>query len=280
MGGVLGLSASSPTAAESTSLVGMPTSLRMKPSAMLSMTMHNLPGPSPWKELALASFEDSNRCDRDISVNANVKAAMAKLSNADKAMVTQAGASVRAKATEVLKAGQVAPLGFFDPFGFSARLDDGALLYYREAEIKHGRVCMLAALGIVVGEMYHPLFGGNIDVASTKVFTQVPLNDLWPIAFLQFIVAAAFEEIRTNKGNLLGTAIGGIVPNEVKTENFGAKADRLPGDLGFDPLGIKPKNEKELLSIQNKEILNGRLAMIAVAGIVAQEQVTGEKIFR
>jgi hypothetical protein len=77
----------------------------------------------------------------------------------------------------------------------------------------------------------------------------------------------------------MGTALGGIVPNDEKTEGFGVKS-RVPGDLGFDPLGIKPKNDKDFMTMQNKEILNGRLAMIAVAGIVAQEQVTGEKIFR
>jgi len=274
--GVLALSSSGPTATESTNLVGVPTSLRMTPM----MTMRNLPGPSPWKELALASIEDSNRCDRDVSMNANVNNVMSRLSSADKAMVTQAGVKVRADAAQLLKAGQVAPLGFFDPMGFSATIDDGKLLFYREAEIKHGRVCMLAFLGMLVGEQYHPLFGGDIDVASTKVFQEVGLKDLWPIAFLQFIVAAAFEEIRTSKGNLLGRAMGGIVPNEEKVEGFAAKSDRVPGDLGFDPLGIKPKNDKDLMSIQNKEILNGRLAMIAVAGIAAQEQVTGEKVFR
>jgi len=271
--GVMALSTSGPTA---TSLVGMRTSLRMTPM----MTLRNLPGPSPWKELALASIEDGNHCGRDVSMNANVNNVMSSLSRSDKAMVTQAGVKVRASAAELLKAGQVAPLGFFDPMGFSATIDDGKLLFYREAEIKHGRVCMLAFLGMLVGENYHPLFGGNIDVASTKVFQEVGLKDLWPIAFLQFIVAAAFEEIRTSKGNLLGRAMGGIVPNEEKVEGFAAKSYRVPGDLGFDPLGIKPKNDKDLMSIQNKEILNGRLAMIAVAGIAAQEQVTGEKVFR
>ena len=53
---------------------------------------------------------------------------------------------------------------------------------------------------------------------------------------------------------------------------------RLPGDLGFDPLGLKPKTEKDLKSMQTKEINNGRLAMIGIAGMVAQELVSGMKI--
>ena len=52
-----------------------------------------------------------------------------------------------------------------------------------------------------------------------------------------------------------------------------------PGDLGFDPLNLKPKEPAALLAMQNKELNNGRLAMIACAGIVVQELVTGESIF-
>ena len=36
---------------------------------------------------------------------------------------------------------------------------------YREAEVTHGRVAMLAALGFVVGEKFNPLFGGSITGA-------------------------------------------------------------------------------------------------------------------
>ena len=53
----------------------------------------------------------------------------------------------------------------------------------------------------------------------------------------------------------------------------------LPGDLGFDPMGLKPKGEAELLAMQNKELNNGRLAMIAIAGMVGQELASGAKLF-
>jgi Chlorophyll A-B binding protein len=41
----------------------------------------------------------------------------------------------------------------------------------------------------------------------------------------------------------------------------------------FDPLGLCPKSEAAFNELQTKEINNGRLAMIAVAGFVAQELV-------
>ena len=47
--------------------------------------------------------------------------------------------------------GALAPMGFFDPLGFAAKADEGTLKRYREAEVTHGRVAMLAVLGFLVG---------------------------------------------------------------------------------------------------------------------------------
>jgi light-harvesting complex I chlorophyll a/b binding protein 1 len=57
------------------------------------------------------------------------------------------------------------------------------------------------------------------------------------------------------------------------------RADHEPGDLGFDPLGLKPTDPAELKEMQTKELNNGRLAMIAAAGMIAQELATGNKLF-
>merc|ERR1712037_228499 len=43
-----------------------------------------------------------------------------------------------------------APLGFFDPLGFTKVGDKEGFNNLRAAEIKHGRVAMMAALGAVV----------------------------------------------------------------------------------------------------------------------------------
>merc|ERR1712232_426670 len=60
-------------------------------------------------------------------------------------------------------AGVSGPLGLFDPFGISTKVPEGQLLFFREAELKHGRVCMLAVLGLIVGERHDflPFFGAN-----------------------------------------------------------------------------------------------------------------------
>merc|ERR1712118_321897 len=57
--------------------------------------------------------------------------------------------------------------------------------------------------------------------------------------------------------------------------------DYTPGDLGFDPLGLKPGDEQELFELQTKELNNGHLAMIAIAGFVAAElKSPGTEVFQ
>jgi hypothetical protein len=279
---VMAMSAYNTSAAESTNLISMPSLRATNP--MASMMIRNLPGSGPFKDLTLAALQDSNRCPANgAPAYPRMTAMMANMRGPDRAMVTAAGDLVGNRASDILKAGQVAPLGFWDPWGLSTVATEGRLLFYREAEIKHGRVCMLAVLGILATEGgFHPLFGGGIDVAAVKVFEQMDLAQFWPVAFIQFMFAAYWEERRTGYPVLEGKAFSGLNPEGAKNsdEVFAAKSGRIPGDIGFDPLGLKPKKEADLLELQNKEILNGRLAMIAAAGIVSQELVTGQKVFR
>ena len=55
--------------------------------------------------------------------------------------------------------------------------------------------------------------------------------------------------------------------------------DYYPGDVGFDPLGLKPPDPAEFAEMQTKELQNGRVAMIAAAGFIAQELVNEQPIF-
>ena len=50
------------------------------------------------------------------------------------------------------------------------------------------------------------------------------------------------------------------------------------GDLGFDPLGLKPTDPTEFRVLRTKEINNGRLAMLATAGFIVQELVDGKTV--
>ena len=105
----------------------------------------------------------------------------------------------------------------FDPLGFSSLID---LRWLREAEIKHGRVCMLAATGLIVQDVYQ--FPG-----VTRTFGDAKVTALHDAAVKQ----GAMQQLLIWLGLL---------------EIFGAVAiiqmlqgsDRQPGDFGFDPLGL------------------------------------------
>merc|ERR1712013_528978 len=72
----------------------------------------------------------------------------------------------------------LAPLGFWDPLGVAAKADENTLKRYREAEVTHGRVAMLAALGFLVGEAVEGssfLFDGSITGPAIDHFLQTPV---------------------------------------------------------------------------------------------------------
>jgi hypothetical protein len=166
--------------------------------------------------------------------------------------------------------GITAPFGFFDPAGLCP---DDPVLYkrYRESEIKHGRVAMLAFLGILIGESGFSLIG--IDGPAIYQYQQAEgiLNAWsWNVIGLTLAVEGysivnawqpADETFRDT------TALAGL------------KDDYTPGDLKWDPLNFAPADAEAYKTVQTKELNNGRLAMLAVAGIVAQELVTGQSIF-
>jgi len=163
--------------------------------------------------------------------------------------------------------GVTAPLGFFDPLGFCSADDitEGKIKFYREVELKHGRVGMLAALGFVVGENFHPLFGGNIDVPSYIAFQETPLQTFWQAVVVLIAIPEVFSVFSFN------SPFGG--------QPWSIRSDYDVGDLGFDPLGLKPTDAAALAEMQTKELNNGRLAMIAAAGMIAQELASGNKLF-
>merc|ERR1712087_298554 len=160
------------------------------------------------------------------------------------------------------------PFGFFDPLGFMSQGDmtEGRARYYREVEVKHGRVAMLGALGFLVGEQFHPLFGGNINVPSYVAYQETPLQTFWPTV-VGIIGVFEFFSITSIEGSF---EVKEFLPNGEKRE---------AGEFMFDPLGFEPKGAAEFANMQSKELNNGRLAMIGMAGMVAQELVSGSKIF-
>jgi len=163
--------------------------------------------------------------------------------------------------------GVLAPVGFFDPFGLTPDTKE-ELLLFREAELAHGRVAMMGALGYLVQSHFAPIFdmGGAPVIRHLDIVLQ---SELGQFAATSLLFAIFFSEISRAR---IGWEEPDVAMRTLRTEY-------LPGDLGFDPLGLKPKDDAGLLQMQNKELQNGRLAMLAIAGMTAQELVTGEQAF-
>lgn len=70
----------------------------------------------------------------------------------------------------------------------------------------------------------------------------------------------------------------GWVKQPLKLGVADLKKDYEPGNFGFDPLGLMPKDEAGRKTMMTKEINNGRLAMLATIGVWAQELVDGKTI--
>jgi hypothetical protein len=160
--------------------------------------------------------------------------------------------------------GTVAPFEQgFDPFNFAAGASFDQVRTWREAELAHCRVGMLASAGFLVQEKFHPLFSGDGGPAVDQ-FPKLPVI-MWPL-ITGFI--GGCEAIRIQKG----------WSNPDQPDHVFQKllTEYVPGDIGFDPLGLKPTDPEEFRIMQTKELQNGRLAMIAAAGFLAQEAVTDQ----
>ena len=125
----------------------------------------------------------------------------------------------------------------FDPLDLADTPE--SLAWYREAEVKHARLAMLAAFGWPVSEVTN--FG--------KLLT----ND-----------GRAPSLLNGGLGEINGIYWGAVIALAVYWESkgldkqYGKKDNYLPGMLGFDPLG------KDSPAMREAEITNGRVAMIAI----------------
>merc|ERR1719443_1681790 len=140
--------------------------------------------------------------------------------------------------------GAMAPMGFFDPLGFSNVGDKEGFRNLRAAELKHGRVAMMAAVGAVA--QHYIKFPG---------FEKVPAG-----------LAAA-----TTPPGIYGLAalflLSGVMELAVWTQD----PKKEVGNFG-DPVGLGMYNE----DMRNKELNNGRMAMFAALGIISADLLTGK----
>jgi hypothetical protein len=140
----------------------------------------------------------------------------------------------------------------FDPLQISD--SPSALAWYREAEIKHARLAMLAAFGWPVSELTN--FGNLLtDGGRAPSLLNGGLGNI-NTAYWAFVVA-----------------LGIFAESKGLDKQYGKQNDYLPGMLGFDPLGADSP------SMRNAEITNGRVAMVAITVFALEEALTKSAIF-
>lgn len=130
------------------------------------------------------------------------------------------------------------------------------LPWFQECELRHGRTAMLAAIGFVAtdyfrlpGEMYSfEAIPKTIDAHDALLKTGPMYQLLLWIGLFDIIITA---------------------PAAIASQN----GQREPGNYGLE-FG-KPRDKETFAKKRASELLNGRLAMIAVGGIATQSVITG-----
>ena len=150
-------------------------------------------------------------------------------------------------------AGDTPPLGFFDPLNFSEKFEKYDVQYLREAELKHGRYAMLASLVIPLSERFSSELGINQFQNLDSTYKYVALGS---------VLVYEFAHLLNGWKNPI-------------TDTFELKEDYQPGDIG---LGLFDPEDDKTVELMNKELNNGRLAMIGVLGMIAQELVTQQQL--
>mmetsp|Transcript_36986 Transcript_36986/g.45224 ORF Transcript_36986/g.45224 Transcript_36986/m.45224 type:complete len:213 (+) Transcript_36986:114-752(+) len=156
--------------------------------------------------------------------------------------------------------GALPPLGFYDPLNLIQNGPYGSpeenFFHYRSVEVKHGRIAMAACVGQLVAQTSR--FEGYISPSQNLKFSDIP-NGLGALkavpleGWVQIIVLIGLHEVLVKQ-----------------------REGRKPGDFGTGYLGLKMDDESSFqLNSLNKEIQNGRLAMLGILGMMASECVNG-----
>ncbi|CAM9796055.1 unnamed protein product [Discosporangium mesarthrocarpum] len=167
---------------------------------------------------------------------------------------------------EGLDGSMVGDVGF-DPAGFANNPPAWAngLKWYREAELAHGRVAMLATVGWLFPEVYH--FPGNAALGQDIFAEKNPL--------------VAYDNIPGGGGFAV---IIGLFLLEVIRLNRSIRGDGPAGDIGlgqgegrWNPFNFN-YSEEEYKEKQLQELKHGRAAMIGILGMYFQTKVAGAGI--
>lgn len=155
--------------------------------------------------------------------------------------------------------GATKPLDYFDPLKFTEKASEIEKARLRECELKHGRWAMISCLSI-------PLIETHTQLPAIHEFDKLPGNI--QLSIVGLIMMGEFQSMLRGWEN----------PYTDNGKNvFKLRKDYQPGDMGFGRWQSFSDRKMELDS--EKELNNGRLAMIGATGFMVQELVTNQPIF-
>jgi len=161
----------------------------------------------------------------------------------------------------------------FDPLRLGEEPE--TLKWMVQAELVHGRWAMLGVSGILftsLGAAAGLPFPDWYDAGKIAFEKDAPIS-LGTLIFTEALLFGWVETKRLydlrNPGSQGDGSFLGI------TDGLKGKENGYPGGL-FDPFGFSRGDEAKYKEYKVKEVKNGRLAMIAFVGFIAQHHATGK----
>lgn len=161
----------------------------------------------------------------------------------------------------------------FDPLSLGENPE--TLKWYVQAELVHARTAMLAVAGILftaIGAEAGLPFPQWYDAGKVVIQNSpIPFGTLLGVQLLltAWVEGKRWADFKAPGSQADGSFLG-------FKEELKGKENGYPGGRWFDPFGLATGNDEKYKEYKTKEIKNGRLAMVALVGFVAQYNATGK----
>lgn len=149
------------------------------------------------------------------------------------------------------------PLGFWDPLGVFANIDnDDKFTFFRDVEITHGRTAMLAIVGQLVTRAGIHFDGSYEGVAYADIPPGLAAFDVMPPSLVANMVAS-------------------ILFLECFMRNVEGTGNEFIGDYrnGWIDFGWDKLSEDDKMRKRSIELNNGRAAQMGILGLIVHEQM-------
>jgi len=166
-----------------------------------------------------------------------------------------------------------------------ADVQPSAIRWFQNAEIKHGRIAMVATLGFINQKfgVHFPLYLGPTGSNAWSPGSDEAwfLSRTEGITFSDIAAAAPLDAVKMvpMAGWVQIVFAAGIFEAAAYQRQWANGEGKVPGDYGYDPLGFTKReggfDSKEIKSLRMKEIKNGRVAMLTIAAWASNEAIPG-----